>query len=389
MLENGDSEAIGRTTEMRVLLRDRIAVAGGMIGFDEFMRTALYDPELGYYEQGTIFGAAGDFVTASELGPLFAQCLATQCVELFDHIEPAITEFGAGAGQMAVDLIKELDRQGVAPERYTIIEPSAGLRTRQQELVESSLAPRLVERFAWRPSLSGDDCLTGVAIANEVLDALPAKRFRVLDGGSLVELGVGVEGQDFRWVEGGVFEPDMTLAAAELPQSAALGVGFQSEIHTDLCQWMRKLVPADDGCVVLVCDYGYPAHEYYHPSRRDGTLKCYFKHRLVDDPFAQPGAQDLTVAVNFTMLANLAFDAGFELAGYTTQAGFLLATGLLERLDQGVAGEQRVDSTNEAKRLILAGEMGETFKVMALSNNCDAHLRGFINDYRHRLAPMA
>jgi len=220
----------------------------------------------------------------------------------------------------------------------------------------------------------------GVLLANEVLDALPFKRFTVR-GDSVHEQGVGLEGDSFVWRERAM---DLRGEPPELP--FALPQGYTSEICPRVEPWMASVSQCLERGMLLLFDYGLPRAHYYHPQRGDGTLRCYFKQRAHDDPFTNIAVQDITAWVDFTRVAEAALNCDLEVAGFATQAAFLLGTGIeaLSAAPHDVADRARL--AGEARRLLLPGEMGESFKAMALCRNLQQPLRGFVHqDLRRSL----
>jgi SAM-dependent MidA family methyltransferase len=368
-------------------LREEIERAGGWISFARYMQFALYEPGLGYYSAGTRkLGAAGDFITAPEVAPVFSRCLAVQCAEVLQSLGGGdLLEFGAGSGVMAATLLEELERRDALPRRYLILDVSADLRQRQQQTLAATV-PRLLERVEWLDRLP--DGLEGVIVANEVLDAQPVERFVWRDA-AIHALGVAWERGAPTWSEAPAAEP---LARAVLSIEREIGVswpeGYKSEINLGLGTWMAAISAVLDRGVMLFVDYGLPRREYYTPERSDGTLLCHFRHRFHDDPFARPGLQDITAWVDFTAVAESAAAAGLDVAGYTTQAHFLIGAGIGEFVanvaDLDVV--ERVNLSRQAMLLTLPGEMGERFKAIALARGYDAPLRGFaVRDLRHTL----
>jgi SAM-dependent MidA family methyltransferase len=357
-----------------------IAVAGGWIPFSRFMQLALYAPGLGYYSAGARkFGAGGDFVTAPELTPVFARCLAGQVAEILERTGGGdVIEVGAGSGAMAAELLDALAARDALPERYLILEVSADLRERQ----ESALAqrdPALSSRVAWLESPPSQPW-RGALLANEVADALPVERFRL---GARGTEAVGVVCSD----GGFAFEarPAGDLLAAEVERRLAvlpeaLPRGYESEASLLLRPWISALsTPMQQGAMLLV-DYGLARMHYYHPSRAGGSLCGFFRHRRVGDVLAHPGLQDITAWVDFTEVAEAGAEAGLAVGGFSTQAHFLLAAGLDREL--AAAGERldavgRAQLAQAASTLVLPGEMGERFKVMALTRGLDEPLSGF------------
>ena len=368
------------------LLREAVATAGGWLSFERFMDLALYAPGLGYYSAGsTKLGSGGDFVTAPEVSDLFSRCVARQCAEVLAVTGGEILELGAGTGRMAATVLESLAAEGVLPERYSILEVSADLAERQRERLRA-LPAALRERVVWLDRLPPRP-IRGVVLANEVLDALPCQRFVVTAADAVQELGVAVEGDSF--VER-LAPPDGALATAcqsllsELPQP--LPPGYTSEVCLRLESWLASVGECLERGLILLFDYGLPRAHYYHPQRVTGTLRCHFKQRAHDDPYVNVGVQDITAWVDFTRVAEAAVAAGLEVAGFCTQAAFLLATGIEKFVAEADDIVEQTRRAGEARRLLLPGEMGEAFKVMALLRDYERGLGGFgLQDLRHSL----
>jgi SAM-dependent MidA family methyltransferase len=387
-----DEERHSRAAE--ALIRERLVVAGGWLSFDEFMELALYAPGFGYYSAGSVkIGAGGDFVTAPEVSDLFSRCVARQCADVLAETGGEILELGAGTGRMAVTILQSLATLGVLPERYAILEVSADLADRQRTRIQQ-LPAELRNRVVWLDRFP-ETPVRGVLLGNEVLDALPFKRF-VVDGGSARELGVGLEGDSFVWREKPIgsravallvdasssqpLAPDALVAAgnallSELPFT--LPDGYTSEICLRVEPWIASVGQCLEQGMLLLFDYGLPRAHYYHPQRSDGTLRCYFKQRAHDNPFTNIAVQDITAWVDFTRVAEAGLNANMEIAGFATQAAFLLGAGIEGLIDAPTDVADRARLAGEARRLLLPGEMGESFKVMALCRNLQQPLRGF------------
>jgi SAM-dependent MidA family methyltransferase len=374
-----DARERERSAGLATRLRERIAAHGGWLPFSAFMQAALYEPELGYYmADGAIFGGAGDFVTAPELSPLFAACLAAAVDPLLaaaGHAE--ILEFGAGSGRLAADLVAALARRGCAPRRYRIVEPSRSLQHRQRRLLEGAAGGATA--FEWLDARPHEPW-SGVAIANEVVDALPVDRFRIRAGGCEA-VGVAADGDAFRW-QAGVADAPLAAAVAalqgQLPEP--MPPGFTSELRPAQGAWLRDATASLARGAVLVVDYGLPRAHYYHASRDGGTLAAFRRHRRVEDPLAGPGTQDLTAWVDFSALADAARAGGLEPAGFATQAHFLLETGIdteLARLVDAAPERDRAAHRQAASTLLLPGEMGERYKVMVLARGIRGPFHGF------------
>lgn len=359
----------------------------GPISFERYMTLALTAPGLGYYVAGNHkLGAAGDFVTAPEISTVFSRCLARQCEQVLRELQtqgPAdILEFGAGSGTMATDMLLELEQRECLPGRYFILEVSGELKQRQYQILQTK-APHLLPRVQWLDTLP-ETPIHGVVLANEVLDALPVHRFYKEDA-SVGEYYVDWNGERFVWRQGpfssSLVKQRVCALLDELPSP------YVSELNLAAEAWMGSLGDILQQGVALVIDYGFPRNEYYHPQRSQGTLMCHYRHRAHDDPFVYPGLQDITAHVDFTAVAHAAHGAGLRLAGYNTQAFFLMANGLEEfahSLD--VEDPSYVKLAQQIKTLTMPGEMGELFKVMALAKQFDQPLQGFaLQDMRGRL----
>jgi SAM-dependent MidA family methyltransferase len=371
-------------------IREKILQKGAM-PFSEYMEMALYEPDLGYYSAGLQkFGKGGDFVTAPQLGDVFARCLAKQIEQVGDALEVyEIVEAGAGSGILAADLLKAL-QETHPPTRYRILERSAHLRQVQKETLQQCV-PEWMDRISWldEPPKEG---WQGVFLANEVLDALTVERFCVeADGPVQLLVNTGPEG--FDWLKAPCPEAMQTQVQAILSDLEHYPAkGYCSEINTRLPAWLQTVTASMQKGLALFIDYGYTRRDYYQPQRSDGTLICHYRHRAHDDPFKWPGLTDISASVDFTALAEAADSCGLEVSGYTTQVMFLLGCGLDEVLagSELLADKERITINNQVLRLTLPGEMGERFQVMALSRDLDEELSndltGFsLSDLCHRL----
>ncbi len=374
------AEELAHSARLVSLIREEMG--DGVLPFSRFMQLALFAPELGYYSAGkTKFGVAGDFVTAPEMGEVFAYCLAQQCQQILGSMNGGdILEAGPGSGRLAAGLLTELERRQQLPQHYYLLELSADLRQRQRQTIEQ-MAPHLVDRVRWIDTLPADK-FRGVVLANELLDAMPATLFRTTEGG-VVERGVTDNGKEFVWGE---------LPASDIlnrrVEALQLDNDYVSEINFQAEAWVHSISDVLESGVVLLIDYGFSAREYYHPQRHMGTLMCHYRHRAHDNPLILIGLQDMTAHIDFTAMATAAMDGGMDVLGYSTQAAFLMTNGLEEL----VAGsdpdnaQAHLELTSQIKKLTLPSEMGELFKVMALGKNFDLELDGFrLQDLRNRL----
>src|SRR5574340_992752 len=346
----------------------------GWISFARYMELALYAPGLGYYTAGAHkFGAAGDFITAPELSPLFGRTLARQAAEIMGFSAPHILELGAGSGKLAADMLAELENTANVPDSYAILEVSADLRARQQDTLRERL-PHLMDRVDWLDELP--DNFSCAIIANEVLDALPVHLVHWRDS-AVSERGVAVGENGFVWQERTIGDAALLHAAQQARpwpvEAAGVPDDYVSEICLAACGLVNSLANRLQRGAMLFIDYGFGAREYYHPQRSSGTLMCHYRHHAHGDPFFLPGLQDITAHVNFTGIAECGIDAGLDLLGYTSQAFFLINCGIAELLRETPPGNLRdyLPLSSQLQKLTSPAEMGELFKVMALGRRSE------------------
>lgn len=343
------------------------------------MERCLYAPGLGYYSAGRLkFGAAGDFVTAPELGDLFARCVARALAPALREGGPESVwfELGGGSGAFARDCLRELQAQDSLPHQYWLLEPSADLRERQQELLRHTLPPDVFARCAWldRPP---EPPWSGVLFANEVLDALPVTRF-VAKGGEIFEEHVALSAtQGFARTDR---PADPLVAGAVRQLELRLGSGFpdgyRSEVLPQLPWWLQAVAGTMTRGVAFLVDYGYVRREFYRPERHDGTLLCHYRQRAHADPLILPGLQDITASIDFSALRDAGIAAGLAPAAYVFQSEFLVAAGLEALFNAGYASAPdevaRYALAQQVKRLTLPGEMGERFQALLFTRGVDA-----------------
>lgn len=367
---------------MHALIRTEVETRGGRLPFSRYMEIALYAPRLGYYRAGwRTFGARGDFVTAPEISPLFARTVARQVDQALSLTGTReVVEIGAGAGTMAAQMLAELAPRGGV--HYRILELSGAMAARQRETIEARV-PDALASVSWIDALP-EPGFNGVVVANEVVDALPVERFEVTSGGVSMHC-VGFEAGRPIW-ESRPAEPRLADAVESIQREIGhrLPIGYVSEIGPARSAWAASIAERLECGLVLLMDYGFPRCELYHPDRRDGTLRCHFRHRRHDDPLVLCGLQDITAHVDFTAIARA---SGLDVAGFTTQNEFLLGCGLLDLVaDLEPGSPQFVRLTAQIKRITLPGEMGEAIKVMALTRGIAEPLIGFSGrDHRVRL----
>lgn len=371
-------DALAASRALERLIREAIRANDDWIPFSRYMELALYAPDLGYYAGGSAkLGKDGDFTTAPEITPLFGGTLALFAEEILATRPLRLLEFGAGTGKLAADLLQALAQRGIPVSSYQIVELSAELRARQQQALAGY--PQ-VQWLAAPPA-----AFSGLVIANEVLDAMPVTLL-VRQDGRWRERGVVIDGERFTFADRDCAQS----LAAQVPDADDLPDGYLTEVHVQQAGFVRLLADmlrAGDGGMAVLIDYGFPAHEYYLPQRAQGTLMCHYRHHAHDDPFYLPGLQDITAHIDFTEMARAGLDAGLELAGYLSQAGFLLSAGLPALLQAESPDDPKrwLPMTNAVQKLTSPAEMGELFKVLLLSHQLALPERFRLQDRSHRL----
>jgi SAM-dependent MidA family methyltransferase len=376
-------DALNASRALRHLIANDIRDNSGWISFARYMELALYAPTLGYYSGGSIkLGKEGDFTTAPEITPLFGNALAHVLADLMHRTAPQILEFGAGSGKLARDILTELSLAGVAVQRYLIVELSGELRARQQEMLQG------FPQVSWMDALPTS--FSGVAIGNEVLDAMPVHLLiKTMQGWR--ERGVGLSDDDFVFSD----RPCDASLIEQIPGADELPIGYVTEVHPVAAGFMRSLadmlntghLDTGRGGAAILIDYGFPAHEYYLAQRAQGTLMCHYRHHAHPDPFYMPGLQDITAHVDFTAMAHAAVDSGLELLGYTSQAAFLIDAGIGDLLLRTPPTDQMryLPQSNAVQKLLSPAEMGELFKVLVIGKEATLSHRFARNDRSHRL----
>ncbi len=379
-----DADALAHSRALVEHIVRTIGEAGGKIPFSRYMELALYAPAQGYYSAGAAkFGPAGDFTTAPEISPLYGATVAQGLLPALAELGPeaVIFEPGAGTGALAASVLAHLAQANQLPAEYQILEVSGDLRERQREAL-GALPEDVAGRVRWLDKLP-EIPFEGVVLVNEVLDALPVERFRVLDGDQVHIAWVSVSdaGFDVSWEPPPpeIGAPLGALLAQCRAAGAPLPVGYTSEYCPGVAAFVMTLGYVLARGAIVLADYGASRRELYLPERAEGTLLCHYRHRAHDNPFYLPGLQDITAWVDFTAVADAAIDAGLSLAGFTPQAHFLIGSGLDQTLSAATAAqpERAAQLQSEVKTLTLPGEMGERFKIMGLTRGLKAPLPGF------------
>ncbi|RJQ51697.1 MAG: SAM-dependent methyltransferase [Nitrospiraceae bacterium] len=373
----------------------------GPVTFEIFMDMALYCPELGYYSSGkTTIGRKGDFYTSPHLHPVFGAMLARQLMEMWDVMgRPPVfhaVEMGAGAGYLCKDILDYLHKKSNGPAllkdknnfltslKYVIVEPYGHFEEKQRELLSDYLkdfpthcrggfktrpcertdkaAGGCPELIGWAKSLGEfNGGITGCILSNELLDAFPVHLVEMED--ELKEIYVDYNGCEFTEIKNKAGSGGLTNYLKEF--SVNLHQGYRTEINLRIKDWLKEVDAALKKGFILTIDYGYSTKEYYSEERSKGSLLCYHKHQVNEDPYRNPGEQDITAHVNFSSLKEWGEELGFKTTGYCPQGTFLIASGIDEVIIELYSGA--ADFTHEMsklKGLIFPQGMGETHNVM-------------------------
>lgn len=376
-----NAEAQAHSQQLAALIQTHISQRQGWISFADFMQMALYEPQLGYYSGGAKkFGHGGDFVTAPEISPLFAQTLAHQAAQVLADTQGSILELGAGTGKLAADLLLALQNLKQLPEQYCIMEVSAHLRHIQRETLQAALSAELMQRVVWLDALPQD--FAGLIVGNEVLDAIPVHLVHHTSQG-LYERGVAFNGH-FAWVD----KPLLSGSLFDAANALALPQDYLTEICPAASGLIASLAHTLKNGVIIMLDYGFSAREYYHPQRNLGSLMCHYQHYAHTDPLLYVGLQDITAHVDFTSIAHAGVNNGLALAGFCSQAQFLMNCGVLDLMSQVSPHDMAnyAPLAAAAQKLLSPAEMGDLFKVIAFTKAFDAPLLGFsAGDKSHTL----
>ncbi|RLA08378.1 MAG: hypothetical protein DRQ51_02830 [Gammaproteobacteria bacterium] len=356
----------------------------GVLSFADFMQKALYHPQYGYYTtKKNIFGVGGDFITAPLVSSLFSYTIACQFINTgFD----CMMEIGGGDGTLSADLLLYLQRKNKLPAKYYICEISPDLQQTQQQLLKQKL-PDYFANIQWVDDIP--DNFSGFIIANEVLDAMAVEIFKTTDEG-LKQIFVDIHYHKFIMIEKDAgFELKNNFNKIQQNLSHAIPYNYQSEICLKLDLYIKNLFQKINTAVVVCIDYGYPAAEYYRADRKKGTILANYQHKVLDNVLKYAGLCDLSCFVDFTAVADIAINSGFDLEGFINQGDFLINNNILkiaENTQNKQNSKQRTQTAQQLKELIMPSQMGERFKVMAWSKNYNGSLQGFAeNDQTYRL----
>jgi len=336
----------------------------GRIPFARFMEMALYDPECGYYNTREPIGRGGDYLTSPSVHPLFGRMIGKQIGALFQELEGeslTFVEIGAGEGNLTQTILEFLRNENPSLFKklhFIIIERSRSMVSRQRKRFKEA---GLAGFIRWVPGLDamkrGGDLL-GCVLSNELVDAFPVHRVAMTEEG-LKELFLIEE-------NGGIVEALGELSTASMNDyfkrtGIQRASGQRAEVNLNALSWMREVGKVLKKGYVLTMDYGHSASDLYAPHRKNGSLLCYYRHTVHDNPYVRIGEQDITAHVDFSSLVLEGRKAGLELSGFTDQQHFLMSMGMAEEME-GLDPEN--PEFLAMKRLIAGSAMGRTFKIL-------------------------
>jgi SAM-dependent MidA family methyltransferase len=350
-----------------------VASHGGFLPFSRYMEMALYQPGSGYYSAGAHkLGSGGDFTTAPEISPFFGMALTNTILPVLEAFRSQgkptrILEFGAGTGNLAASILHRLKELDFPLDHYGILEIAPDLAQRQRTLLQETKNdlqhPTSIDWLSALPSK-----FEGVIIANEVLDAIPCERI-VYQNGRWCLQGVVTKNEAFALESGPALDPKL------LPnhlRTHSFAEGYATEIHPQSVAWMTAATQALTSGLFVTLDYGFPASEFFHPQREQGTLMAHHRHHAITDPLFLPGLCDLTSHVQWSSISNAALAAGADEIYFNNQGNFLLEAGIgdlvLEKMDPSNA-TAFLPVSNALQKLLSEAEMGELFKVFAFKKN--------------------
>jgi len=354
------------TPSLKAILLERIA-REGPLPFTEFMATALYHPELGYYaREGRQVGRGGDFFTSVSVGPLFGELLARRFLREWETLgSPGrwrIIECGAHDGTLAADILGALSR--TSPDafgalEYAIPEPLPRLQEAQRKTL-AGFQQKM--RFIGDASELSGEPLPGIAFGNELLDALP---FHIIESRNdhWYECHVGIQNEEFTWESHHeIDDPGLLEAVGKL--GTRFPDGYRAEIRTNLRDFLESLTRCLTSGLLVWLDYGFARPELYHPDRTKGTLRTFSKHRAAEDPLADIGEIDITAHVDFTAVAEAATSLGAMPAEFKNQGAWLTEIARPWLLSQ--EGNPDASLLRQFQTLTHPAHLGASFHVIEL-----------------------
>ena len=362
------------TTPLNDIIAARITEQG-RITFADFMAACLYEPGLGYYTSpGRKVGAEGDFYTSITVHAAFGRVIAREIVQMWRSMaKPAdftLVECGAANGRLACDImdfLAEREQEMYQGVRLVLVEQEPSLESAQREMLGAH-----IERLSWLSPdefASGNFTFSGCLYSNELIDALPVHRV-VMASDGLKEIYVTCTNGEFGEEAGEL--STLEIEAQLLHVGVVLQPGQQAEVNLNAPQWLAAAAKALTHGFILTIDYGHPAAELYTPRRKLGTLLCYYRHQIEENPYLRLGLQDITAHVDFTTLMVRGEELGLQNLWFGEQYRFLLSTGIIEEIEEiersARSDEEKLRLRLTLKKLIMPeGGMGDTFRVLIQS----------------------
>ncbi len=361
-------------------IADRIKTEGP-ISFETFMALALYDPELGYYTRSsTTIGRAGDFYTSPHLHRIFGMMIGRQMEEMWDIIGRPdrfhIVEMGAGMGYLAKDMLDYISTKELSRHiDYSIVELNPAVRERQQTLLGLHAG-----KIRWFSGLGDIGTVAGCFLSNELLDAFPVHLIVKRD--ELMEVFVTLQDVKDNELADTLVEVERpcnsTLSAYSHDFSIEIPVGYKTELNLKIKAWLSEVYKKLERGFILTIDYGFSSAEYYSEERTTGTLLCYYKHQVNEDPYQHIGEQDITAHVNFSSIKKWGEELGLRTEGYCPQGTYLVSLGIDELITEMYGQSPDPFEIAQIKGLIFPQGMGASHQVMVQSKGIDeVKLRGF------------
>ena len=383
--EKPDQEALNHSMLVQEHLKNKVNDHQGWLSFYDFMNFVLYKPTLGYYSTGTHkIGLGGDFTTAPEVSKLFGVAIANQLLPAIrKYKKPSILEIGAGSGKLAFDIINHLNNRNVELDYYYILEISGDLKERQKSTL-SQLPKEIQVKIRWLDKVP-EEGIEGAVIANEVIDALPFERFKIIDN-DILQIGITFKGSQLMEKERAaspVLKEAITNIENDIGRS--FDSGSVSEIRIDFEDWFKSINRGLKSGIALFIDYGYARKDYYSSEIDNGNMICHFQNKAHLDPYIYPGLQDISASVDFSLLADSAFNLGYQVELYCHQFDFLMSADVLSLIDSETNDKERIRMNQQIKQLFLPNIMGESFKCMLLSKGCNIDHLEAVKDLRHML----
>jgi len=361
-------------TSLKDIIAGRIAEQGP-ITFASFMEACLYEPGKGYYTSpGRKVGAEGDFYTSISVHAAFGRVIAREIAQMWRSLgSPArftLVECGAGNGRLACDIMDFLaarEQELYAGLDLILVEREPSLEAAQAEQLADH--PDRVRWLSPEGFNAGGFSFSGCLYSNELIDALPVHRVLMTADG-LAEIYVTFREGELAEESG----PLSTPAIAEYLRRLGIELlpGQQAEINLAGLEWLAVAARALESGFILTIDYGFPAEELFAPHRKNGTLLCYHRHQVEENPYIRLGLQDITSHVDFSSLMKRGEEMGLQTVWFGEQYRFLLSAGIVEEIEEiersEVSQEEKLRLRLTLKKLIMPeGGMGDTFRVLIQS----------------------